>query len=436
MTWKIREDTRKLTNTDVPKENNILEVNKEELAAFLKVSKEVLSERDYRFLVGGLAKSTKHGQSRMHELTGTSRRVIQTGVQEVAAIESGELSVTDYTARIRQTGAGRKALKETYTNLEDAIEKIVSKDTYGDPTQPLVWTTLSLRKISDILEEHFGITAGKDVVSRVLEELGYSRQQNQKQLQVGTPHPDRNAQFEFINNLAEEYLKAGQPVISIDCKKKELLGNFKTAGSEYCLKGNPHLSLDHDFELKELGHIAPYGVYDVNKNVAFINLGTSSDTAEFAANSVLLWWERIGKTTYPNATRLLITCDGGGSNSSRARLWKQQLAELAEQTGLQIQVAHFPPGCSKWNKIEHRVFAYITKNCAAQPFLDIKTAINLIGSTTTKKGLVVKCNHDTNVYLRGVKVSDEDYENIALTRIDPMPQWNYIITGLRTGTSA
>lgn len=413
-----------------------LEFDSDELSASLRVLKDALSERDYRLVVGSLAKAAKQGgQSRMFELTGTSRDVIRAGTAEATALAEGELSAAQFKERIRKPGAGRKPIDTVHPDLRDAVEQIVRDKTYGDPTQVLLWTTLSLRKIADILAEKFNIAVGKDVVARVLKELGYSRQQNQKQLQVGTPHPDRNAQFEFINGLVTEYLDSGDAVLSIDCKKKELLGNFKTSGSEYRLKKNPRLSLDHDFELKELGHIAPYGVYDINENLAFINLGTSCDTAEFAVNSILLWWERFGKPTYPNAKRLLITCDGGGSNSSRARLWKTQLAALAEKTGLQIQVAHFPPGCSKWNKIEHRVFSYITKNCAAQPFVSVETALDMIGSTNTRTGLVVKCNHDANIYKRGIKITDEEFENVAITRIDPMPQWNYIITGFKDSSA-
>lgn len=409
-----------------------MEVNAETLKNQLGAIKATLNEKDYRRIVGMLANAMgRGGQLRMHELTGMSRQVIRLGMDEADGLESGAIDVEEDSRRIRSAGGGRKKTAEKEPELLKRTEEIVRDRTYGDPGRVLRWTTLSLRTISDILREEYGIEAGKDVVARALQELGYSRQQNQKQLQVGKPHPDRNAQFEFINAEAEAYLAAGDPVISIDCKKKELLGNFKTAGSEYRLKKDPRKSLDHDFELKELGHIAPYGVYDINSNLAFMNIGTSRDTAEFAANSVSLWWERFGKPTYPNARRLLITCDGGGSNGSRLRLWKKELADLAERTGLEIQVAHFPPGCSKWNKIEHRVFCYITKNCAAQPFLDIEQAINLIGSTTTSKGLVVRCNHDDNIYRTGLKVTDEEFDAIDIERLEPFGTWNYIIRGFR-----
>lgn len=412
--------------------SRVLEVSEESLKRDLEALKATLNEKDYRRVVGTLANAMgRGGQLRMHEITGMARQIIRTGMDEVVDLAAGNIDAEADAERVRREGGGRKRTAEKNPELAEKVEQIVQDKTYGSPEQVLWWTTLSLRGISDILEHDFGLHAGKDVVARTLKELGYSRQQNQKQLQVGAPHPDRNAQFEFINAQAQDYLAAGDPVISIDCKKKELLGNFKTSGSEYRLKRNPRLSLDHDFELKDLGHIAPYGVYDLSQNLAFMNIGTSRDTAEFAVNSVALWWEHFGAPTYPNAKRLLITCDGGGSNGSRLRLWKKELAELAERTGLEIQVAHFPPGCSKWNKIEHRVFCYISKHCAAQPFLDVEQAISLIGSTRTNTGLVVKCSHDATVYKTGLKVSDDDFEKIDLERLEPMGTWNYIIRGFR-----
>ena len=212
-------------------------------------------------------------------------------------------------------------------------------------------------------------------------------------------------------------------------QKEKNLGNFKNNGTEYRQTKNPRKVLDHDFLIKELGSVAPYGIYDIDKNTGFVNLGTSHDTAAFAANSILQWWLHIGKETYPNAKRLYITCDGGGSNGSRIHLWKAQLAQLAEKTGLEIHVSHFPPGTSKWNKIEHRLFCFISRSWAGQPLIDIETVINLIGSTTTQQGLKVKCVLDENEYPTGIKVSDEDYNRINIERIEPMPDWNYIIYG-------
>lgn len=218
-------------------------------------------------------------------------------------------------------------------------------------------------------------------------------------------------------------------MISIDCKKKEKLGNYKNDGTEYRPQKDPRQVWDHDFLVKELESVAPYGIYDIDKNTGFENLGTSHDTAVFAVNSILQWWLHIGKETYPNAKRLYITCDGGGSNGSRIHLWKAQIADLAEKTGLEIHISYFPPGTSKWNKIEHRLFGFISRSWAGQPLIDIQTVIDLIGSTTTQQGLKIKCVLDRNEYLTGIKVSDEDYSRINIERIDPMTDWNYIIYG-------
>lgn len=237
--------------------------------------------------------------------------------------------------------------------------------------------------------------------------------------------------FEYINRTAKEYLSEGEPVLSIDCKKKENLGNFKNNGHEYCHKKSPRKVLDHDFLIKELGSVAPYGVYDVDKNIGFVNLGLSHDTAEFAVNSIMQWWLHIGKETYPHAKRIYINCDGGGSNGSRLHLWKAQIAKFAEATGLEVHVSHFPPGTSKWNKIEHRLFCYISKTWAGQPLVDIETVIDLIGSTTTKQGLKVKCVLDTNDYPTGIKVSNDDFSRIDMERIGPFHDWNYIIRGFK-----
>ena len=286
-------------------------------------------------------------------------------------------------------------------------------------------------EIAGLLAERYGILVSHTVVSSVLEEIGYSKQANRKMLQAGKTHPDRDAQFRYINETSKEYMGEGIPVISIDCKKKENIGNFKNAGQEYRPKKDPRKVFDHDFLIKALGHVAPYGIYDIDKNTGFINLGTSHDTAEFAVNSIYQWWLHIGKETYPDAKRLYITCDGGGSNGSRIHLWKAQLAALAEKTGVEIHVSHLPPGTSKRNKIEHRLFCYISKNWAGYPLIDIETVIKLIGSTTTETGLKVKCILDENTYQTGIHVDDEQYNNILIERIEPMGNWNYIIKGYK-----
>jgi hypothetical protein len=252
-------------------------------------------------------------------------------------------------------------------------------------------------------------------------------QANKKMLQVGEPHPDRNEQFWYINELAKFFIFDGQPVISIDTKKKENIGNFKNNGKEWREIKDPREVLDHDFPIKELGKVAPYGVYVLNNNSAFVNLGTSHDTSEFAVESISRWWETVGKNTFMDAKKININCDCGGSNSSRTRLWKYQLQQFANCTGLEIYVSHFPPGTSKWNKVEHRLFCYISKNWAGKPLIDVETVVNLISNTITKTGLTVVCKRDDTFYPLAKKVSDEDFKAINIKKISPFQEWNYII---------
>ena len=246
-------------------------------------------------------------------------------------------------------------------------------------------------------------------------------------LQVGEPHPDRNEQFEFINGKAADFLEKGLPVISVDAKKKENIGNFRNNGQEYRHSKEPRKVLDHDFPIPELGKVAPYGVYVLNDNTGFANLGTDHDTAEFAAESILRWWTCIGSQTFPEADKIYINCDNGGSNGSRLHLWKYGLQQLADYTGLEVHVSHFPPGTSKWNKIEHRLFCYITKSWQGQPLADIETVVNLIAGTTTEKGLKVKCQVDIKKYELKRKVTDEEFEKIQLFPCDILGSWNYVI---------
>ena len=282
-------------------------------------------------------------------------------------------------------------------------------------------------RLTLLLLDKYTIKVSYRTVGDLLEQLGYSKQANQKMLQVGTPNPNRNEQFEYINNKVKEFIEAGDPVISVDTKKKENIGNFKNNGQEYRKKGDPRRVLDHDFPIPELGKVSPYGIYVINSNTGFVNLGTSHDTAEFAVESISRWWETIGKNTFPNSKRLMITCDCGGSNGCRLHLWKYQLAQFAKRTGLSIHVSHFPPGTSKWNKVEHKLFCYITKSWEGQPLVDVQTAVNLIGSTTTSTGLNVICKADYNDYPLAKKVSDEEYRSIQIDRINPFGDWNYII---------
>jgi hypothetical protein len=379
-----------------------------------------LNEMQRRQYAATLAKTYGHGGSTMvHEITGLSLNTITAGRKELenkSRLEAG---------RVRKQGGGPKWLKERYPDVEEQIRNIVDGKTYGDPGKVLSWTTASLRSIQKALEENHSIKTSYVTVGAILENMGYSKQANQKMLQVGKPHPDRNAQFEFIDKKARRFIKKGEPVISVDTKKKENIGNFKNTGQEYRKNKDPRKVLDHDFPFKELGKITPYGVYNLNHNIGFVNVGTSSDTAEFAAESISRWWETVGKHTFPLAAKLMITCDCGGSNGNRARLWKYQLSQLAKRIGVEIHVSHFPPGTSKWNKVEHRLFCYISRNWQGKPLADIETAINLIGSTTTSAGLKVICQRDDTVYELAKEVSDKDFESIKIKRIAPFGNWNY-----------
>jgi transposase len=353
-------------------------------------------------------------------ISGKSRNTIVAGIKEN---RSGENSAEG----IRKCGGGRKSTKVKYLDITKEIEEIVSDTTFGNPENPLSYTTKSTRKIQQILNEK-GYEIGYDVVADILKELGYSLQLNQKMMQVGEEHPDRDKQFRFINSKAKRFLKSGVPVISIDAKKKENVGNFINDGRTYRKKKDPVRVFDHDFPIKELGKVTPYGIYDIGRNEGFVNLGISSDTSEFAVESIFRWWLTLGKNTYPKATRLYINCDGGGSNGSRNRLFKYQLQQFANQSGITVHVSHFPPGTSKWNKIEHRMFCYITSHWRGQPLISVETVIQLIGSTTTTTGLKIVCVKDDTVYKIGVKVSDEDFAAINIKESSTLPSWNYIIS--------
>ena len=388
-----------------------------------------LNEAQRRQLQGCIADALGHGGvAYINSITGSARNTITHGKADLdnTQREKEEEGAREQSHGIRRPGGGRKKISEKQPRLYQDIEELIDPNTYGNPMKPLRWTTLSLRKIAEALLEK-GYKVSQNIVSRALDAMGYSKQQNQKMYQVGNQHPDRDAQFRHINETAQEYLDKGEPVISIDTKKKENVGNFKNAGSEYRKGKDPRKVLDHDFPIPELGKVNPYGVYVLNNNIGFINLGTSHDTAEFAGESVYRWWETIGKNTFPKAKRLYINCDGGGSNSSRRWVWKYQLQLLANKTGLEIEVSHFPPGTSKWNKVEHRLFCYISKNWQGQPLVDIETIVSLIGSTTTKKGLKVICQVDNNIYETGKNITEEEKSNINIEFLEPLTQWNYII---------
>lgn len=389
----------------------------------IKTMLPLLDEKQRRIYLAAEARSYgRGGITRVCEISGAAPFTVRQGLAEINGEEP--LKATD---RLRAPGGGRKRLQESMPDLDDHILQIVDGSTYGNPEKVLSYTTLSLRSIHDKLLETFNEDVSFRSIGSILESLGYSRQANQKMLQVGLPHPDRNQQFEFINNKAARFIKQGLPVISVDTKKKENIGNFKNNGQEYRKSKDPGKVWDHDFPIAELGKAAPYGVYVLNDNTGFVNLGTDHDTAEFAVESILRWWTTVGKNTFPESKKIYINCDNGGSNGSRIRLWKYELQQFANLTGLEINVSHFPPGTSKWNKIEHRMFCYISKKWQGKPLIDIETVVQLISNTTTTKGLKVVCQVDNNKYELKRKVSDEEYEKINLYPSRTLGNWNYII---------
>jgi hypothetical protein len=380
-----------------------------------------LDESGRRLFAASLAKVCGHGGATLvHKATGIALNTITRGKRELET--PPELDA----GRVREVGGGPKWTEEKYPLVQEHIRKIIDDATYGDPMRLISYTTESLRKIEKTLMEQYNEPVSHTTIGDILEDMGYSKQGNQKMLQPGKPHPDRNAQFEFINEQAKAFIAAGEPVISVDTKKKENIGNFRNSGQEYRRKHDPREVLDHDFPIEELGKIAPYGIFCQNDNTGFMNVGTSHDTADFAVESISRWWNCVGKHTFPNATKLLITCNCGGRNGYRNRLWKYRLSQLSELTGLEIHVCHFPPGTSKWNKVEHRLFCYISKSRQGKPLVSVETAVNLIGSTTTRTGLKVICQRDDTVYELAQSVSDEDFEAINIDKIPPRETWNYL----------
>ena len=379
-----------------------------------------LNERQQRLLTAAVADALGYGGiSTLSRITGMSRTTITSGRKELK--DSEEL----YGGKVRKKGGGRKKIKDKDQTLMDDLESLIEPVTRGDPESPLRWSCKSTRKLAEELGQ-----TGHDVshvtLSTLLSELGYSLQGNKKTIE-GASHPDRNAQFEYINRMTQEYQQKGQPVISVDTKKKELVGNFKNGGRELRPEGDPEKVLVHDFKIEELGKVNPYGIYDIAHNYGWVNVGTDNDTAAFAVESIRRWWNSMGQTVYPEAEKLLITADSGGSNGYRIRLWKTELQKLADENGLEISVCHFPPGTSKWNKIEHRLFAFITQNWRGKPLVSHEVIVNLISATTTKKGLQVECQLDRSSYPKGIKIPDEMMEQINIIRSDFHGEWNYAI---------
>lgn len=403
-------------------------MSKEKLTEHISRVLPLLDENQKRkFLASEAILLGRGGIQEISSISGIHRNTIAAGIKELNDPSNIAESTDAEKRRVRAKGAGRKPITETQPGIKEAIDRLVDPESYGDPMNPLRWTTKSLRKLQMELTAE-GFTVGYDKVGDLLKELGFSLQQNQKMKQVGEESPDRNKQFEHINSTAKHYMECDNPVISIDCKKKENIGNFKNGGAEYQPIKTPLKVLDHDFPLPELGKAAPYGVYDITKNEGFVNVGISSDTAQFAVNSIRMWWHQMGKKRYPDAEALYITADGGGSNGSRCKLFKVELQKLSNELGIPIEVSHFPPGTSKWNKIEHRLFSQISKNWRGKPLETLETIVNLIASTTTVTGLKVTCAVDKNIYERGIKVSDEELEGINIQRNKFCGNWNYTIS--------
>jgi len=358
------------------------------------------------------------GLAIVSKITGLARSTINRGEDDLGAepLPKGQ---------VRRAGGGRRALSETDPGLVPTLKRLVEPATLGDPMRPLIWVSKSMEKLAAALTE-MGHPISADTVRKELVKLGFSRQSNRK-ADEGSHHPDRNAQFEYINARAVAAQAKQQPVISVDTKKKELIGNFKNGGTDYRPKSNPRRVNGHDFEDKKLGKVVPYGVYDVAANSAFVSVGITSDTAEFAVQSIRCWLERMGRQRYSNARELTITADCGGSNGARVRLWKVELQKLADESGLVLHVHHYPPGTSKWNKIEHRLFCHITQNWRARPLTDRLAVVELIAATTTKTGLKVESALDTRSYKKGIKVSKAAMKCLNITGDQFHPEWNYTV---------
>lgn len=362
------------------------------------------------------------GVSKVALATGVSRRAIHVGLEELL---SERLPVEKQKKRIRKAGGGRKSIIEKDSGIMEALEKLVDPLSRGNPESPLRWTCKSLRNLSDELRLE-GHAVSYPKVGDLLVKLNYSLQANRKMLE-GTDQPDRNAQFEFINEQVTQRIAEGNPVISVDTKKKEKVGNYKNNGTSWRPAGEPELVQVYDFIDKKNGSVRPYGVYDLASNTGWVSVGTDHDTASFAVETIRRWWNMMGKQRYVNPSKLMITADGGGSNGSRVRLWKLELQKLANEINIPIQVSHLPPGTSKWNKIEHRLFSFISINWSGQPLISHEVIINLIAGTTTRKGLKVQAELDDSIYPPGIKVSDAEFEKIHIIRNEFHGEWNYKI---------
>jgi hypothetical protein len=396
-----------------------VELSEEGLTQFFSTAFPLLDERQRRLVAAAMVAALgRGGQARVAEATTMSRNTLITGAAELA----GGAGPSD---RVRREGGGRKKATDLDPELLVVLDGLVEPESRGDPMSPLRWTAKSTRTLSAELKR-LGHPAGADLVGRLLHYMGYSLQANAK-VTEGAQHPDRNGQFEYINATAGEHLDAGQPVISIDCKKKELIGDYANGGAEWELEGQPTRVGVHDFPDPEMGKAIPYGVYDIGSNEGWVNVGDDHDTPAFAVASIARWWERMGRQRYPQATQLMITADAGGSNAYRSRMFKAELATLAATIGLIITVCHMPPGTSKWNKIEHRLFSFISMNWRGKPLTTYRTVVELIAATTTSTGLRVEADLDEGYYPTGEKISDRDFNALPVTRHDWHGDWNYTI---------
>ncbi len=383
----------------------------------------ILDERSRRLWAATEAKAFGYGgQALVAKATGLSRNTVHAGLRELASTSD---NLSGAAKRVRRPGGGRKRLSAQDPLLVARLDALVEPTSRGDPESPLRWTCKSTRQLATALQQQ-GHKVGRQKVADLLADLGYSLQANRK-TKEGASHPDREAQFTYINEHVQAFQSRGQPVVSVDTKKKELIGDFKNGGREWQPKGRPEPVRVYDFVDKQLGKGIPYGVYDPTANVGWVSVGSDHDTAEFAVETLRRWWYNMGAPMYGGATELLITADGGGSNGRRNRLWKVALQELASEIGLRISVCHFPPGTSKWNKIEHRMFSHISMNWRCKPLTSHEVIVNLIAHTTTQTGLMIRAELDSRQYPTGIKVSDQEFENVRLHKADFHGEWNYTI---------
>jgi len=391
-----------------------------------RILKRHLNEKTFRLCAAADARCLgRGGISSVAKASGLARNTIYAGIEELEAASILWKQPFSHEGKIRKEGGGRKKLTETDLKLLEALDHIVDPITRGDPQSPLRWTCKSTTKLAKELVKQ-GHRVSQKTVWSLLDQLGYSMQSNRKRFD-GAKHPDRDAQFHFIAERVQDFINRKQPVISVDTKKKELVGNFKNSGREWQNKGDPVEVNIHDFADPKLGKVIPYGVYDIAHNKGWVSVGITHDTAEFAVQTIRTWWHRMGRRMYPKAKELLITADGGGSNGWRIRLWKVELQNLACDLKMAIHVCHFPPGTSKWNKIEHRMFCHITENWRGRPLDSRAVVVNLISSTSTEAGLHIKAVLDDRTYATGIKVTDEEMSNLAIKPYRFHGDWNYKI---------